>query len=121
MPYRLRRREAVIVRMEAAWLEPDWPARRAASPVISSIPAQLPRIESEQRQRRLHMLRCARAVFQLAGTNSIGVIARLSSKVLGSLDSEGETRQWILMHRCVRVRVAVEDDIWRHESVTELG
>jgi hypothetical protein len=107
--------------MEAAWIEPDWPARRAASLVISSIPTQLLRIESTQRQRRLHMSRCARVVFQLGGTNSLGVIALPSSKVLDSLDSEGETRQWILMHRCVRVRVAVEDDISRRESVTEPG
>jgi hypothetical protein len=100
---------------------PDCPARRAASPVISSIPAQLLRIEGGQRQRRLHMSRCARDVFQLAGTNSLGVIAPPSSKVLDSLESEGETRQWILMHRCVRERVAVEDDMSRHESVTERG
>jgi hypothetical protein len=69
--------EAVMVRMEGAWMEPDWPARRAAtspvtsnerhshSPLHSTGLGSMVESNGSQRQRRLHMLPCARDVFQL--------------------------------------------------------
>jgi hypothetical protein len=61
------------------------------------------------------MLRCAQAVFQLGGTNRLGALAPPSSKVLDSLDSEGETRRWILQRSCVQMRVAVEDEAGKRD------
>jgi hypothetical protein len=86
-------------------------SRAPARPVMRSIPAQ-PRLENwlaAKRQRRLHMSRSLYASrVSAAPKNSPGVIARHAPRVLESLNSEGETRQWRLEHSCARLRVAVE-------------
>jgi hypothetical protein len=69
---------------------PDCPVGRAASPVISSIPAEIGSNDKKgERLRRLPMLRCARGVFQLSGTNVLGDLALQSSQGTGIIGFRG--------------------------------
>ena len=89
------------------------------SPVISDIPAGRAPCEwtagSDNGGLYVYGALCPRDLFQLFGRTSAGVIARRPSRVLDSLDSEGETRQWKGQHSCVRARVAVEDEAGKRD------
>lgn len=69
---------------------PDCAAGRTASPVISSIPAEIGSNDKKgERLRQLPMLRCARGVFQLPGTKGLGDLALRSSQGTGIIGFRG--------------------------------
>jgi hypothetical protein len=114
--------------MEDAWGGVDEAGLRAANPVISAILAQQPALCSVLRAPNGSdnggCTYCAgvRNVFQLAALDGpcVCVFAQHQSEVLESLNSEGETRQWMDAEAAVGCECG-----WllrtRQESVTELA